>query len=189
MRVPFILVLFVVHTCLVGCFQQANIPEDRYQRALSLVDEGTTLLRQKKPTEAGVLFAMAAELAPLAAAVDGQGCAALMEGDLARAEELFEKAYDMDETYDEALANLALLKDIQGNTPEALKLYTRFLENHPDSGIARNNKAALEYDLGARRILVAQELEKATRLSDHGIITDNLEMVSTTEFAVEAPRS
>jgi tetratricopeptide (TPR) repeat protein len=189
MRVRFIALAFFIQASLVGCFQRTSIPEERYQRALSLVDEGTTLLRQRKPTEAGVLFAMAAELAPLAAAVDGQGCAALMEGDLTRAEELFEKAYDMDETYDEALGNLALLKDIQGASQEALKLYARFLEAHPDSGVARNNKAALEYDLGARRILVAQELEKATRLSEHGVIKDNLERLSTTEFAVEAPRS
>jgi Flp pilus assembly protein TadD len=188
MRLLFIIVFFVVQATVVGCFQRSRIPEGRYQRALSLVDEGTTLLRQRKPTQAGVIFSMAAELAPVAAAVDGQGCAALMEGDLERAEELFQKAYEMDETYDEALGNLALLKDIKGDSREARKLYTSFLEAHPDSGVARNNKAALEYDLGARRILVKQELEKASKLSDHGVIRDNLERLST-EFTAETPRS
>ena len=187
MRALFTFVVFVVQVSSVGCFQRASVSEDRYQRALSLVDEGTSLLRERKPREAGVLFAMAAELAPVAAAVDGQGCAALMEGDFKRAEELFEKAYDMDETYDEALGNLALLKDIQGNSHEALKLYSKFLETHPDSGVVRNNKAALEYDLGARRMLVAEELEKAKRLSEHGVIKDNLEKMSA-EFTVETPR-
>ena len=187
MRALFTFVVFMVLVSVVGCFQRASVPEDRYQRALALVDEGTTLLRERKPLEAGVIFSMAAELAPLAAAVDGQGCAALMEGDFKRAEELFEKAYDMDETYDEALGNLAVLKDIQGDSHEALKLYSKFLEAHPDSGVVRNNKAALEYDLGARRMLVAQELEKAKRLSEHGVIKDNLERMSA-EFTVETPR-
>lgn len=187
MRLLLITIVSVAQASLAGCFQRASVPEERYQRALALVDEGTTLLREKKPSEAGVLFSMAAELAPIAAAVDGQGCAALMEGHLQLAEELFEKAYDMDETYDEALANLAVLKDIQGDSRAALKLYTRFLEAHPDSGLARNNKAALEYDLGLRRMLVAQELEKARRLSEHGVIKDNLERMSA-EFTVETPR-
>lgn len=179
MRGLFTVLIVVAQVSLVGCFTRELVPEQRYQRALALVDEGTTLLRKKKLTEAAVLFSMAAELAPLAAAVDGQGCVALLEGDLVRAEELFEKAYEMDETYDEALGNLAVLRDIQGNSHEALRLYTRFLEAHPDSGIARNNKAALEYDLGARRMLVVQELQKAGRLSEHGIIKDNAQRLAT----------
>lgn len=188
MRLLFILVCFLAQATVVGCFQRDRIPEERYKRALALVDEGTALLRQQKPTQAGVVFEMAAELAPVAAAIDGQGCAALMEGDFERAEELFEKAYEMDATYDEALGNLALLKDIKGESYEARKLYNRFLEAHPDSGVGRNNRAALEYDLGARRIRVAQELEKAHKLSEHGVIRDNLERLST-EFTVETPRS
>jgi hypothetical protein len=36
-------------------------------------------------------------------------------------------------------------------------------------------------------MLVAQELEKARRLSEHGVIKDNLERMSA-EFTVETPR-
>lgn len=187
MRVRFTLLVAVTHVALVGCFQRDLVPEERYQRALSLVDEGTSLLREKKLSEAGVVFSMAAELAPLAAAVDGQGCVALLQGDLERAEALFERAYGMDQTYDEALGNLAVLKDIQGDSREALRLYTRFLEAHPESGVVRNNKAALEYDLGERRMRVAQELQKAERLSEHGIIRDNRAKLST-EFIQDEPR-
>ncbi len=187
MRLLYVLMVLVVQIWLAGCFRPDRVPEQRYQRALSLVDEGTSLLRQRKLREADVVFSMAAELAPLAAAVDGQGCVALIEGQLGRAEELFERAYAMDDAYDEALINLAVLKDIQGKSREALELYGRFLEIHPDSGVARNNKAALEYDLGARRILVAQELEKAARLSEHGIIKDNREKISAVFIGTEPP--
>jgi len=187
MRVLLPVLMVVAYLPLVGCFRREVIPEDRYQRALSLVDEGTALLRQRKLDEACVVFSMAAELAPLAAAVDGQGCVALLAGDLEQAEQLFEKAYEMDETYDDALGNLAVLRDIQGNSAEALKLYAQFLKTHPDSGIVRNNKAALEYDLGARKMLVVQELQKAERLSEHGVIRDNLQRLSS-EFVVGEPR-
>lgn len=170
-----VIVLFC--TCiqvLSGCFLQPTVSDERYKQALQLVDQGTNHIREGKFKEAHTAFSMAEELAPLAAAVDGQGCVALLSGEFDSAERLFRRAYDMDETYDQALANLALLNDIQGRRDEAKRFYDRVVKSLPESAAARNNRAALEYDRGASKIEVVHELEKAGLIADHHVVRENL---------------
>jgi Flp pilus assembly protein TadD len=80
----------------------------------------------------------------------------------------------MDGSYDNALANLALLKDIRGERDEAKRLYDKAIESMPDAVAARNNRAALEYDSGARKMDVVQELEKAQLIAEHHVVRENL---------------
>jgi Flp pilus assembly protein TadD len=161
-----------------GCVSLTGaIPPERYQRAVALVDTGTSLMRERRFPEALAAFSAASELAPLSAALDGQGCVALLEGDFVRAEELFRESLTIDDSYPEALGHLALLRDLEGRPQEALELYNQYLTKHPDSGAVRNNRAALEYERGGRTIGAAQEFEKAALFSDHGVIQDNLTVV------------
>jgi tetratricopeptide (TPR) repeat protein len=112
-----------------------------------LVDVGTRLLRQRSLEEARKAFELASEIAPVAAA---------------------------DRSYDDALVNLGLLKELQGEPAEAKTIYLRYLESNPTSGVARNNLAALEYDQGRGRMDSVIALEKAVVLSNQGVTRDNL---------------
>jgi Flp pilus assembly protein TadD len=146
----------------------------RYQEAQRLVDLGTSQIREGKFEQAGVSFSTAYELAGLASAVDGQGCVALIQGEFEEAERFFRRAYEMDRTYNQALANLALLQDIIGNRELAKKLYGEALDVLPDSASLRNNRAALEYDLGHPKMEVIHELEKAKLIAEHPVVRGNL---------------
>jgi Flp pilus assembly protein TadD len=154
------------------------VPEGRFQRAQGLVDIGTEFLRRRDLQEARKSFELASDLAPVAAAVDGRGCVALLEGRYMDAEELFREAYNMDRDYDEALANLGLVKELQGEGEEARGIYLEFLENNPDSARVRNNLAALEYDRGTGTMVTVEALEKAITLSDQAVIRDNLAVLT-----------
>ncbi|NDD63618.1 MAG: hypothetical protein EBZ36_06525, partial [Acidobacteria bacterium] len=66
-------------------------------------------MREGRLAEANRFYELAAELAPLASAVDGLGCVALLDERYEEAEGLFREAYGMDGEYDEALLNLGLL--------------------------------------------------------------------------------
>lgn len=159
---------------LLGCFAPRAIPEDRFRRAVLLVDAGTRFLREGNLTEARKAFELASELAPIAAAVDGLGCVALLEGRYTSAEGYFREAYEMDISYDEALVNLGLLKELQGEHEEAKAIYIKYLEKEPSSAKARNNLAALEYDRGRGRMETIGAFEKAIVLSNQAVIRDNL---------------
>lgn len=163
---------------LIGCAPASPVPEERFRRAQELVDIGTRFLRQRDLREARKAFELASDLAPVAAAVDGRGCVALLEGRYADAEKLLREAYSMDRDYDEALVNLALLKELRGEIEEARSMYLEYLDNHPDSARARNNLAALEYDRGTGTIGAVEALEKAITLSDQAVIRDNLAVLS-----------
>jgi len=141
---------------------------------MQLVDDGTSLLRQRQFLEAHAAFSAASDLAPIPAALDGQGCVALLEGDFERAEGLFQAALDLDGSYSEALANLALLKDLSGDNEKALEMYNQYLTGAPESGAVRNNKAALEYERGGGTISAAREMAKAGLLSDREVIQSNI---------------
>jgi Flp pilus assembly protein TadD len=157
-----------------GCFAPQAIPEDRFKRALLLVDVGTRLLREANVIEARKAFELASELAPVAAAFDGLGCVDLLEGRYVSAERYFREAYEMDRSYDEALMNLGLLKELQGEHAEAKAVYLKYLYKNPSSASVRNNLAALEYDRGRRRMDTVGALEKAIVLSNQAVILDNL---------------
>jgi tetratricopeptide (TPR) repeat protein len=163
---------------LAGCFTPRAVPEQRFQQASDLVDVGTRFLRERKFSDARKAFELASELAPVAAAVDGLGCVALLEGRYAQAEEYFTKAYEMDRSYDEALVNLGLAHELQGRPEEAQAIYMKYLDKNPSSAIARNNVAALEYDRGMRRMEAVEALEKAIALSNQAVIRDNLAILT-----------
>lgn len=169
-RISILLSVMFVH----GCVRGSPVPESRLRRASELVDVGTGFMREHDLVEARKAFELASELAPVAAAVDGLGCVALLEGRYAEAETLFTEAYEMDRTYDDALGNLGLLKEVQGEREEARAIYMRYLEKNPGSAGVRNNLAALEYDSGRRRMKTVEALEKAITLSDQVVIRDNL---------------
>jgi tetratricopeptide (TPR) repeat protein len=163
-----------------GCvgWSGASIAPQRYERALQLVDEGTSRLRERRLSEADAAFSAASELAPIPAALDGLGCVALLTGDFGRAKGLFLAALELDTSYVEASANLALLMDLSGHHERALALYNQYLSQVPDAGMARNNKAVLEYERGGGTIRAAQEMAKVALFSSHGVITRNREALS-----------
>lgn len=173
-RVIFVLLLLAP---LLGCVVGVKVSEKDYQKALTLVDVGTTKLRELDWDSAQAAFILAEELAPLAAAIDGQGCVAMMLGDFEKAERLFKEAYAADKGYDEALANLALLYDIKGDRVRARELFESFLEQNPDSAPARNNYAAVLDDLGTDKATVMHELLKARALQSNEIVEENITKV------------
>ncbi len=164
-------------TSLSGCSAARGVSQRRYQQALSLVDQGTTLLRQQRFDEAAAAFAAAVDVAPLAAAVDGLGCAMLYQGDLLRAEQLFREAYSMDHTYHDALANIGLVLDLQGKKQAAVDTYRSYLAIVPEAAHARNNLFVLEYEAQPDRMGGVIELRKAAMFSEHGVIVDNLRVI------------
>ena len=166
-------ILVCIAQC-VACVPLGVFPESDLRKADGLVDVGTRFLREGRLTEARKAFELASELAPVAGAVDGLGCVALLEGQYESAEGYFTEAYEMDRSYDEALVNLGLLKELQGEPSEAKAMYLKYLEKHPSSGRVRNNLAALEYDGGRRRMDTVTALEKAIVLSNQAVIRDNL---------------
>lgn len=167
--------MFALLISLSGCVFGGGVPQERQDRAMQLVDEGSTQLRQGRLNEALAAFTMAYEFAPVAAAVDGQGCVAVLEGRYQDAEMLFNKAYQMDGEYDNALGNLALLMELTGRQDKAKELYNQVVARFPEHPGFRNNRAVLEYDQGERKMLVMQELEKADLVAEHGVVKANLE--------------
>lgn len=165
---------FLAVVVLAGCAAKAPISEARYQQALALVDQGVLSMREGRLDEADAAFSVAHDLVPLAAAVDGRGCVALLQGEWEDAERFFEEAYMMDQSYDKAAANLALLLDIRGEPDRARELYKWYLDRHPDDAGVRNNMAALDFDRGTDRDLILQELLRAAAISRHGVIIDNI---------------
>jgi Flp pilus assembly protein TadD len=159
---------------LAGCALKSPIPEARHQQALELVDQGTLLLRDRRLDEAEASFSLAYDVAPLAAALDGQGCVAFLRGEWDRAEHFFREAYMADEEYDKAAANLALVLDAQGKPEQAREWYKWYLARHPEDAAVRNNMAALEIDEGSDKNLILQELLRAAAISRHDIIMDNI---------------
>jgi Flp pilus assembly protein TadD len=159
---------------LIACAPRSEVSPQRRRMAVQLVDRGTLLLREKRFTEAQAAFEAAYELAPLPAALDGQGCSAFHRGDLIGAEQLFRQAYSMDVNYDEALANLGLVLALQGRGEEASAVYRSYLARRPDAAHVRNNLIVLEYERGEATMRVVSELRKASLLTNHGVIAENL---------------
>lgn len=164
---------------LCGCSPQRAVPERDYTRALELVDHGIVLLRENKLDEARRSFELAGDLAPLAAAMDGLGCVELVSRNFAEAASLFEKAYEMDGSYDTAAVNQGLALELDGKIDEARGIYMKMLDKNPLLVEARNNLAALEYDRGAGTIEVLRELDKALILSNHEVIRDNVKSLKS----------
>lgn len=145
-----------------------------YEKSLLLVDQGVQLMRLNDLKSAQSSFKVALELAPIAAAVDGLGCIAFLQGDLDQAESKFLEAYNMDSTYDEALGNLAMVYEAQGKLVEARKMYTKAIKANPDNYRFRNNYSIFLAQYGGTRKHVDDELRKAGALQEDPIIKQNM---------------
>jgi Flp pilus assembly protein TadD len=164
-----------------GC-APVGAQREHYDRSLQLVDQGVIKLRERHYDEARADFELAAELAPLAAAIDGLGCVALMQGDLDTAEQYFTTAYTMDRTYDHALGNLALVYQLRGERARAIETHDRAVANNPLNARFRNNRVMLLSETvaitEADRKFLHDELLKAKALAPHPLIIQNSELFS-----------
>jgi Flp pilus assembly protein TadD len=170
-------VAIIVVVTLTGCAVVRPVSQDQVRRANALVDVGVMHLREMRLVDADAAFEQAFDIAPVAAALDGIGCVALLNGDFDKAEQMFVRAYEMDAEYDQSMANLALLRDIQGRKEEASQLYHEYLSRYPEAARVRNNAALLDFDLNERPEVVTRELQKAATIEDSSIVRENLEKV------------
>lgn len=174
MRESLLALFLTLNLCLVGCSGRGVLIEE-HQRAVTLVDQGTLQLRQGELEGAQASFEMAIQLGGLAQALDGLGCVALLRGEFKLAEEYFLAAYERDSTYDNPLANLALLYDLTGRRPEAEKLYLKALGQDPMNIPTRGNFYSFISDsLIGREAEARRGLLHAQALGDHPILRENL---------------
>ena len=180
----------VIAMAILGACAPLPAPEPhKLNEAARLVDQGTIRLRQGDLERARAAFEMAWELAGTAAALDGLGCVAFLEGDSGRAEELFVRAYQIDENYSNSLSNLALLYETNGLSDDARALYERALAEEPENVRARNNFAGYLADRGPKGRAEAgaarRELHRAAALVNHPLINDNIEALESTSGSNE----
>lgn len=161
-----------------GCSVEGAASPERYHQALELVDKGVSFLRQEQFDQAQAAFLIAYDLAEIPEAVDGLGCVAFSQGDVATAERLFTRAFEIDPGYSEALANLALALEARRQLDSAETLYRRVLVYNPVDIKARNNFAALLFDkkdyAGAKL-----ELSQARVLVQHALIEQNAALLKS----------
>jgi len=153
---------------------------DAKRQALKLVDQGVVQLRAGELDAASASFRVAYDIEALPQALDGLGAAAYLQGDYNAAENYYIRAYQLDNTYYEAIGNLALLYESQGNKEGAERLYNIAVQKVPTNFRIRNNFGAFLYDKdsSSRAKETARiELIKAKALAAHPLIENNLEQV------------
>ncbi len=183
-----ILLLNLVAVLVMGCVPMQGPSSQEHAQALKLVDQGVLALRAGDLDAALASFQMADELSPIAAAIDGLGCVALLKGDLDTSERLLWQAYNMDQSYDNALTNLALLYELRGDKARAEELYKQALQAEPGNFRARSNFVVLMHDNISRGAhlqgsasadpQVEAELRKTYALAPHPIVAHNLERLN-----------
>lgn len=175
-------------TCLIllsgtlwGCALPQSPDISAQNQALQLVDQGTYYVRAGELDRAEAAFKVAYEAGKLAAAVDGLGCVAFLRGNAQSAERYFIQAYQMDESYNDSLANLALLYESRGLYSKAEAMYRLAIKQDPRNFRARNNFAGLLFDNNKGGSVAArvarEELLKAEALAEHPLIKDNLNKI------------
>ena len=159
---------------LTGCAQTTlPLSLDKEQHISKLVDQGTLYLRQGELERAESSFKVADEIGRSPAATDGLGCVAFLRGEYEKAYLYFVAAYKADNTYFQALANLALLYDILGDKGSAQMVYERALDEVPENFRMRNNYAALMIESNADEF-AKTELMKAAAIVPHPLVEENL---------------
>ncbi|RMG40802.1 MAG: tetratricopeptide repeat protein [Candidatus Dadabacteria bacterium] len=158
----------------VGCAPAVVKPDfAAKQKAQALVDKGTLALRAGELEKAAAAYSVATEVAPIAAAYDGLGCVAFMDGRYRQAESFYKKALELDENYYDVLGNLALLYHQQGKDKLARRYYLEALKKQPDNYRVRNNYAVFLYEkIGPYNAEI--ELKKALSLVEHPVIVNNI---------------
>ena len=164
------LILLLLNGCVIPVAPSAT---DR-EVALKLVDAGTLYLRRGELERAAGAFQAALEIHQIPAAVDGLGCVALLIGDYARAEQMFIKAYGMDEQYRNSLGNLALLYEVTGATDAASALHQRAVIENPSNFRFRNNFGVFVHDYRGMQAVARAELRKAQALAHDPVIERNI---------------
>lgn len=148
------------------------------QGAHLIIERGIEHLRHKEYELAEADFVVANEIVRLPAALDGLGCIAYYRGQFAAAEEYYWQAYELDTTYNNSLANLAVLYETQGKRGKATELFKRALAEDPANYRARNNYAAFLSAENKPAEEVLKELLKAQALFNHPVIYDNIVIVN-----------
>lgn len=182
--------MLLIFFSLLGCAVVKETGPAAEQQARQLVDQGVLSLRSGDLERAEASFRVAYETKPLAAALDGLGCVAFMRGNAESAETYFVQAWQSEENYYTALANLALLYESRGLYSEAQKMYQMAIDGDPQNFRARNNLAAFLYDSVyvsdgpdkiedelRRKRIVKNELLKAEALTEDPIIEKNLKEI------------
>ena len=148
-----------------------------------MVDSGVFSLRQGKLAAAKASFEVAWDLAALPAALDGLGSVALLEGEVGMAEQYFESAHRLDDTYVQSLANLALIYEYRGEYARALELFREVLKSDPANEAVRNNYAVslFEQEKVLATKLVMGELLRAAALSKHPVIKHNQRFIEVSK--------
>lgn len=147
------------------------------ENAQRQIDRGVLCLKLGDVQRAKAHFTLALEFAPVAAAVDGLGAAAFLEGDLEEAGRLFERAFSMDAGHAASLTNLGIFHEAMGDADEAEVWYMRALRKNPGDYRARNNLAALQYDRNSDPETVQEMLMQAQALSLHPVIEHNIDVI------------
>ena len=161
-----------------GCAPVASPSISDQQESLSLIDQGTLLLRQGEFDKAQAAFEVANELAPSGAALDGLGCVAFAAGDLDLAEEFFRAAYEYYPDYKNSIGNLAAVFAKKGNIPAATEAYLLAVRENPENFRFRNNFAGhlVELNQEVYRSQAKNELWKAGALTKHPLVLSNMEL-------------
>lgn len=172
--------MFVLAGIVVGC--SATIPAEpiHQQKAQEYVDKGTLHLRRGEFDDARAAYLMSLEISPSAAAIDGVGCVAMLQGDLKEAEKRFRQAMEFDPGYGTAAGNLALLQESQGDEKMAVEMYRIALARDPENFRARNNYGGFLRERGndAEKEYGMLLLRQAAAVSAHPLITTNMGRLS-----------
>ena len=142
----FTALLLLLSSFFIGCAVHQPASMEEQLSARQLIDKGVLSLRAKNLAEAKAAFELSLELDYTAAALDGLGSVAFAAEEYRIAEDYFIRAYQTNNSYSQALANLAILYDLSGNIVEAEKLYKRALEENPENLQLRNNFATFIYE-------------------------------------------
>lgn len=178
------IVLSVLALILSGCINTNRPSLSDNQEALALIDNGVVLLRSGELERARAAFDMAYQISGAAAALDGLGCVAFLSEDFKSAENLFWRAYEIDQTYNNSLGNLAMLYQIKGEHQKAEELYLRSISEDPKNFRSRNNFAAFLISnkrdgSNLTKEQAFKELLKAEALAQHPLIKDNIRKISS----------
>jgi Flp pilus assembly protein TadD len=144
----------------------------RYRKVEALLTQATLLMRKGSAEElnsAESALHLARELSPQnARVVDGLGCLALRRHDYANAKYQFNKALELDSSYDRPYAHLALIAEQSGRVEEARHLLSKALQLNPLNYRSRNNYAVLLADLAGDETEIREAYEEMLKAAHSG---------------------
>lgn len=174
LQLPAMLAVSAVVFMMCACAVKTRVSDRDRSDAEKLVDRGALFLKVYNYEKATASFALSLEIAPNAAAMDGLGCAAMLQGDFDEAEKYFKRAIELDQAYTNSLGNLALLYEIRGYPRLAKDYYEQVLQASPRDSRVLQNYGALTYDEGggtetSRGLILQSEALRAHPLINHNL--------------------